>query len=564
MTYLVTTKDERGQPAGSEDAVWLWRSCAEKPALGAPPPRLASPFYPALPERLALVAESRAIYESVMPRLIVALNTYHGTTYDYRQWEIMVGPFLARYIRVVLNRYFKLDHCLRRDGVTRSLHLARETDVAPADTLHLIWLTEDDEWNHEVTSWFLRDFFPTIDVEKVADIEPYRASVTERRPRCSRLRSAMERLRANRPLYIYDLAASRPLKLQFYLWSGQMPLAPNPLRINAPVSDRAGLVLPGEASTLDHRGAVDRYLFRLMPKCFVETFGEHQHEAQRDSLPVRPRVMITSTSFDTDEVFKMKVASEVGRGSRYVVLQHGAVYGVNPFFADTVEERTADAFITWGWKKTARHVPAFCLTTSELRIDRRAVSDRVVLVTINQRRKKFIWDVEPEFDAYMKDQFDFVDSLGILRRRLTIRLHPAHVRSLGHERERFADRYPEVELDPGFESLWKSVGQYRLAIFTYDSSGLLEMLNLNLPVIGFWDPNGFDQVSPEAAPFYETLRDAGIVYDSPKRLAAFVTESWNRIEEWWASAQVQEARVRFCERYAAPSGGVHQLRSRIA
>ena len=56
-------------------------------------------------------------------------------------------------------------------------------------------------------------------------------------------------------------------------------------------------------------------------------------------------------------------------------------------------------------------------------------------------------------------------------------------------------------------SIWKSIGAYRLAVFTYNSSGLLEMLNLNSPAIAFWNPDGLDQIDRDAAPYFARLVD---------------------------------------------------------
>ena len=195
--------------------------------LGARDWTVASPFYPDVPGRLALVEEVNAIFESLMPRLADVLNVFHGVQYQRRQWEIIAGPFLTRYIRTILNRYHKLDQCVREDGVTRSIHLRRPADVTPVDTVHMINLSEVDAWNHEVCSSILRDFFPSVEIEERDVADDYRAEV-RRFSATGMVRGVLERVRARRQLYINDMHASRALKLEFYLRSGQLWLTPRP------------------------------------------------------------------------------------------------------------------------------------------------------------------------------------------------------------------------------------------------------------------------------------------------------------------------------------------------
>lgn len=571
--YLVTTADSHGWPMPGEEAVVLWRSCVpdNNGSVEQPPPPVAAPFYPDVQRRLALGLEERRIYEQVLPALASGLNAYHGTAHSPRQWEIMVGPFLVRYIRIVVNRYLKLDHVLATDGVDRSVHVSWGEEVVPHDTLHIIQLSEDDRWNHEICFWFLRDYFPAVSIETrdAADRRPAYAPLPGRDGDEGLVRRLVRGLRGRGRIYIQDLHASRSLKLRFYLLNGQLPMRANPFRPASPAvpTDRASLdlgpLLTDRSAPYDD--AVARYLPRLLPKCFVESFDEYRKHVARTAPPERPRTIVTSTSFDADEPFKMWVAGEVGRGSRYVVLQHGAIYGVNPFFVDTVEERTSDEFVTWGWRQGPNHVPGFCLTTHRRRLKRAPSADRLGLVTLTQRRKKFLWDVEVEFDCYMDAQFRLVDALApSVRDSLVIRLHAAHVRARGGLRERFESRYPDVPLDTGESPIWHAVQDYRLTVFTYDSTGVLELLSLNHPVVAFWNEDGFDQVGPQAQEYYALLKKAGILFHSPEALASFLSEHWDGIVEWWASGTVQEARRTFCAQYAASSkGGARHLRRLI-
>ena len=81
------------------------------------------------------------------------------------------------------------------------------------------------------------------------------------------------------------------------------------------------------------------------------------------------------------------------------------------------------------------------------------------------------------------------------------------------------------------------------------STGILENLALNIPTMCFWY-DGLDHIHSKARPYYELLRDVGILADTPEQAAKNVALHWNEIEEWWGNEKVQNARRLFCEQYA--------------
>ncbi|MBT7545091.1 MAG: transferase, partial [Kordiimonadaceae bacterium] len=60
----------------------------------------------------------------------------------------------------------------------------------------------------------------------------------------------------------------------------------------------------------------------------------------------------------------------------------------------------------------------------------------------------------------------------------------------------------------------------------------------------------FDHLLPSAMPYYEMLREAEIIVDSPEQAAKHVELHWDDIEKWWGSDEVQNARKLFCQHYA--------------
>ncbi len=94
--------------------------------------------------------------------------------------------------------------------------------------------------------------------------------------------------------------------------------------------------------------------------------------------------------------------------------------------------------------------------------------------------------------------------------------------------------------------------QSKLCICTHNATVFLETLAMNFPTIVFWNPVYYE-INDDAKPFFDMLREAGILFHCPEAAAAKVNSIEDNIEQWWYSDSVQMARKKFCEQYAHSS-----------
>jgi putative transferase (TIGR04331 family) len=150
----------------------------------------------------------------------------------------------------------------------------------------------------------------------------------------------------------------------------------------------------------------------------------------------------------------------------------------------------------------------------------------------------------------LEEQFRFVENLpDHIHQKLTVRLHREYLRLQTCDDIRWKDRSPRTKIEHGVINIAKLMKQNRLIVHSYDSTGLLETLSLNIPTMCFWR-NGLNHLLPSAKPYYKMLEDAGILFFSPEAVAEFIGLHWDDISGWWESNKVQEARQTFCEKYA--------------
>jgi len=128
----------------------------------------------------------------------------------------------------------------------------------------------------------------------------------------------------------------------------------------------------------------------------------------------------------------------------------------------------------------------------------------------------------------------------------------AHDRMQGEEVIRWNNFDPKIKIDFGARPIRDLWPESRIVVHSYDSTGLLETLEANIPTIAFWQ-NGLDHLVQEAIPLYMHLLDVGIVHLTPESAANRVNEIWHDVDSWWWSHEVQIARTEFCSQYARSS-----------
>ena len=136
-----------------------------------------------------------------------------------------------------------------------------------------------------------------------------------------------------------------------------------------------------------------------------------------------------------------------------------------------------------------------------------------------------------------------------IRSKTLVRLSPSFSLYGWHDFERWHDFDPNLHIDDGKTNLNELISQSRLIVYSYDSTGLLELLSQNIPTVAFWD-HGLEHLYADAIPYYNLLRDAGIIHFGYTSLATHINTNWDNILNWWFDKRTQNSRVQFCSRFS--------------
>jgi putative transferase (TIGR04331 family) len=506
----------------------------------------------------------QALSAKLLIELTEVLNAFHRTNHTPRYWNILLGHWLQRYVIVSVNRYFTIEKALKSYKiVSTTVFDSADCSLATSDSLSFISASADDVWNNMFYKRALQHIgckeveSNSIDVKNEGSFKQKKSVVTTYRLSIKQFIKAisyyiLSRLSKRNDSFIINsyLPRWQQVKLQLALWQCPQLWKSPPLNtVSIDVAMRRKFTLSSGRYTGFEQFVRD-LLPDIIPACYLEGYAELNQQVESLPWPSKPKFIFTSNNFDTDEIFKAWAGLKSEQGVPYFTGQHGNNYGTMLGSQNWAEQVLADKFFTWGWTNgNIKNIPAFVFNIAN-KLRETKPDGGLLLIEITSPCPRGLHDGYYEFGSYQEQQFRFVEALPRkIQNELTVRLHSAWRNMRWSEDKRWSDRMPSVHLEEGDTPIQTLIAKNRLVVHSYDSTGILEGLASNIPTLCFWS-GGLDHLLPSAKPYYELLRGAGILADSPEQAAQLVAQYWDDTDSWWKSEQVQSARGRFCEQYA--------------
>ena len=572
--YLITTADEStwkfdqpilflGEWCRLYDRRHIWETMNAK---------VAKPYGLDKSKKEEDFSKIRQLELKLFPEFYEILNKHFNLSHDKRFWQILLGHWFRRILTLLLNRTNTFKQCLQTHNISGVTIFKKNDYLAVFDSTHINTASIDDNWNNLLNARILELLkvdFPIEFLENNNNIPD----------KVANSKSTLAHNIFNWSIYIYNKISRRFLNdNDAFIINSYLPLKeeiklelilkqfPQIWRLQNTKNDLSKIIKKPDIhlreklsakflkkSDSDLENIVRSLIFELTPICFLEGFHELKKKAIEQPWPKSPKFIFTSNNFDTHEVFKMWAALKVELGFKYYVGQHGNNYGTKKNYNYATEITTADKFITWGYKKSDKHYPAFIFTQLGQKKNIHNPSGGLLLTQLCHPGSYETFDIESYHIKYFDDQKEFIKSLNSnSKKKLIIRLHKGYQPLRWSEKKRWFDFDPSLKLDIGQTNINNLISRNRLIVHSYDSTGMLETLSQNIPTLAFWQ-NDFDHLDYSAILNYQSLVDAGIVHLSAKSVANKVNEVWNDVDGWWSQSQIQKARREFCEIYANSS-----------
>ena len=259
-----------------------------------------------------------------------------------------------------------------------------------------------------------------------------------------------------------------------------------------------------------------------------------------------------------NEAFKFYSAEKVLNGSKLFTIQHGACYGITDYNMDEKNEiKISDKFLTWGWKENKKTLPLFLQRNVYKKVNKKSNASGLIMPVT-----EFYLDSECDFtqgtprnkievNKYIDNIVLFVNQVNqnILNESSFKHLDNIKcnyvLKSLKHKFPNFKF----IDTDKSTSAISKN---FRLTVETINSSGFLESLNLNIPIILIYNKE-YCSLRKSAVKDFDMLKKVKIIHNSSQEAAKFVNENYNNLENWWNSKLLQKVKNKFCHKYARQS-----------
>ena len=502
-------------------------------------------------------------YERLLQDLTVQLNRIHNVDHTLRYWRVLIGPWLGYLTQMLFDRWASIHQALSLYELSGSVVLTGDEEaLVPNDMAHFSRLFVRDEWNHQLYGMILQRFTAVHCIRQPRQDRAGLPGVSLDLSRASRMKQALldcyARLASvmTRDQDAFLLATYLPAKdeMQMHRRLGQAPIQ---RRSRPPVKsavnwDKRKWLVSGENYS-SFEACARALIPQQIPTCYLEGYGQLQRQIADLPWPKEPKLIWTSNSYNSDDVFKAWAAEKVECGSPLVIGQHGGHDGMGRWsFVESHEIAISDYYLSWGWTEPMQpKVKSVGQLKSKQPLGvRHAEQAGALMVTYSMPRQSYFMyssTVSRQWLDNFRDQCAFVKCLPqLIRETLIIRLY-SH--DYGWDQAaRWRDRFPDLRLDEGRSKINDLIRQSRLYIATYNGATYLESFTMNVPTVMYWNPNHWE-LRDSAIPYFEDLKRVGIFHDTPMSAARHVAVIWDDVDLWWTSQAVQEVLERFKKRY---------------
>lgn len=525
-------------------------------------------------------------YKRMLADLVPVLNRQHCISWSNRSWEILIGPWLRRYVCLLFDRW-ECIRCIEKKYDISSVACAPAVPGAMI-TKNFVQFDDSslsDNWNYLLISKIVRDV-TNFDIEEI-EVDIRQDEISSLENSTFRSINILNQLKRTLKSVLKGIYGSTVVRKVYSLFSKSNKFHISRIHFpsifkelvlsvrlgNFPYSDLKEYAFPDLPHNLDQRKKInlvqeEQYsrfenyargnLAEFVPKVYIEGFHQMLSMVAKLGYPSSPEIICTGTSFYRDEVRQAWIAEKVGSGAKLVGVQHGGAYAITRVTGEALphELSICNTFLSWGWQ-----IPGYDIRPmpSPKLIGRKGSWDaNGHIVIVGKPRLWYMRGITTislpgeAFRAYSQDFIDLLNNLPAHENKnVYVRLFPGKI---GEEeggaplaRELRAS-FPGLNVIPKSQSLEEYLVRSKLNIFTYNGTPFLESIGLDRPCIVVFRPER-DPISKLALPYYQALEKVGVYHKSVESAVRHIELVSTGVVDWWNSPETRRAKSEFCSQF---------------
>ncbi len=493
------------------------------------------------------------LYEAFLPILSEKLNNIHHVSHSNDYWRVIIGPWLSMFIQVCFDRWSCIKIAEKKYNIQGSYIDNRYSKLAANNMSDFVNQAINDEWNCIISSYILEKY-SEIDVNiSTAD------SNVQVPKKTTTLKILLYKLyqiffSIFKRKYFF-INSGLPLLADFILQAklGQIPIISksHSVRVKTKIREREWSL------NVDTMCGFEDFLKEVIPlgvpTSYVEDYKYYSNEVRTSYWPDSPRVIWTSISHFSDDVFKIWLARMIEKKTNLIIYQHGGCYGMTRFALDVEHEyKISNTWCSWGWSdQYQKNIRPLGLLSKYKKNNNFFNKKKVLVILTTFPRYQYLAE-----SKIISSQFlDYLDGVSIFLGKVSENiLHNTHIRAqdLGYK----WDELSRINSQNNYcyhqctkKNIIKAMKTSKIVIITYNGTSVLQTLSMNIPTIIFWDPK-FWELTDDAHRIFLQLEKNKIFHRSAESAVEFLNKVYDNIDDWWLSDEVQESVDTFCSNYA--------------
>ena len=507
------------------------------------------------------------VYILFLNNLCKNLNEFHNWKYPIRYWEILLHKWLWAYLVAIFDRW-EIIRSIRNKNKSISTKVFRYKikNFVPKNSFEFgrsIIYSED--WNHWIFSKIIK-YTGTIQYRFINKSEinpkvPYAKKNFKDKLNNHFLNFPFSRFSSNK-IFTQSLYFSKELRFKFDLLYRQFGYEEKNIDLDFSSQvdfDKRDIFL----KLINGKDSFVKFAYGLvkyhLPKIFFEDYKEKIKSINKSKLPEKPKIVATAVEHNYDDPFKLYIAQKVLKGSKFYIFQHGASYGISKFnSAEKYEARFSDKLFTWGWKNSKKTSPLFVQQVANKKIVKKRNASGLI-IPVNE----FYLQPTPNFlhgNPRIKMEVNkYIDNIILFLSKIDKNvLNTSNFKYVDRINSKYVlkslkFKFPNIKFIKSTKNTYALSNRFKLTVETINSTGFLESLNLNIPVILILDRK-YCPIRKSALKHFEMLKKVKIIHSNPTEAADFVNKRYSKLEEWWNGKSLQKARNEFCYKFARQSG----------
>lgn len=453
---------------------------------------------------------SKKYEKIVFNYLYKKLNKFHKINYPKRYWKILTHNWVRFYVNSVLFRYDYLKKNITESKIKKFYFKFNSKSVNfPKSTCDFLESLENNDFNNRICYKIIKSF----KTKKKIKINKQNSNYLIRyNLKYNLIKNTISNnifkpilnfflkffLRENYPILV---STYLPKKLEygymtrsssFFLWKNFFDI--NNHKINKLIERNNSSIRKiffEKKNKCNLESIMINLLQDCFPSCFLEDFTLIKDYTKKKVDKKKIKYVFTSNEFALNEFFKFYLIELLIGGTKYFVGQHGSGYGSYIDQIDTIEELTSDKFFTWGWKYRHNHYPVGIFqNTDKKEYDPNNNINKILIVQPNLERQRHFYDTRLKYQNSINASIEIVKICKKINfKNIIYRFHHEDYKILQGKEKNILKFNKDVEIDYGISDIKKSIDDNTLVIFTYLSTGFLELLSLNCKCLSIFDLN---------------------------------------------------------------------------